>query len=87
MRGLAKGLAVVALGLTALLLLRILTLPPVTGSEPAWSPDGSELLFSSDRDGGRVSYRMPLPGGEVQRVTPPGESAHYPAWSPDGQPI
>ena len=52
--------AFVVLGVAALLAVRILTLPPVTGSEPSWSPDGATLLFSSDRDGERAIYSLRL---------------------------
>lgn len=37
--------------------------------QPAWSPDGSSLVFVSDRDGGSHLYRVALRGGTVDRLT------------------
>jgi Ca2+-binding RTX toxin-like protein len=62
--------------------------------EPAWSPDGSRIAFSSDRDGHYEIYTMAADGTDVQQVTfvPQGESWEYnqsfePTWSPDGTQI
>jgi len=36
---------------------------------PAWSPDGSRLIFTSDSAGGPQLYTMPAAGGMMQRVS------------------
>ena len=36
---------------------------------PAWSPDGSMIAFSSDRNGGNDVYVMPSKGGSAKRLT------------------
>ncbi len=59
---------------------------------PRWSPDGSRILFNSDRDASCVtptcgrygSYVMAADGtGPVTRLIPPGFETTA-AWSPDG---
>lgn len=53
--------------------------------DPALSPDGNQLAFASNREGGWDLYLLHLARGEVQRLTDtPGYEGH-PAWSPDGQ--
>ena len=56
--------------------------------QPDWSPDGQQILFLSDRDGGINTYVMDADGQNVRRLTnypPEGEFADAPAWSPDGK--
>ena len=54
-------------------------------AEPRWSPDGSQLAFTSDRDDKAMQlYVMPLAGGEPRRLTTLKEDVTQPAWSPDG---
>ncbi len=51
---------------------------------PALSPDGTQLAFSSNRDGGWQIYVWDLQNGEISRLTDhPGYKAS-PTWSPDG---
>lgn len=60
---------------------------------PRWSPDGTELVFISDRGGKRNIWTMPSTGGEPRLLT--GNITHpsfylfitYPTWSPDGKNI
>ncbi|HEX6342310.1 hypothetical protein [Umezawaea sp.] len=56
-------------------------------SWPTFSPDGTQVAFSGDRDGDREVYRMPVAGGAVTRVTDePNGDAGEPAWNPvDGR--
>ncbi len=53
--------------------------------DPALSPDGNQLAFASDREGGWDLYLLRLDRDEIQRLTDtPGYEGH-PVWSPDGQ--
>lgn len=53
--------------------------------EPAISPDGQTIAFSSDRGGRPMIYTMPVDGGSAQRLTFAGYYNASPAWSPDGK--
>ncbi|HEY3051084.1 MAG TPA: DPP IV N-terminal domain-containing protein [Gaiellaceae bacterium] len=55
---------------------------------PAWSPDGTKLAFSSNRDGNWEIYMMNADGSGSTRLTH-NRSADdaAPAWSPDGTKI
>jgi len=49
---------------------------------PAWSPDGTRIAFSSDREGMPQVYVMNVDGTGVERLS--DVEGEYPAWSPDG---
>ena len=51
--------------------------------DPAWSPDGSRLAFSSDRDGTLDLYLWRAGDGSIERLTE-GAGGTLAAWSPDG---
>jgi Tol biopolymer transport system component len=53
---------------------------PEADSEPAFSPDGAQIAFRSERDGGGI-FVMGVTGESVRRLT---DFGHNPAWSPDG---
>jgi Periplasmic component of the Tol biopolymer transport system len=56
--------------------------------EPAVSPDGSKVAFSSDRSGrAPMIYVMDANGNNVKRITFAGQFNSTPAWSPDGKKI
>ncbi len=60
---------------------------PATKSdaEPRWSPDGSALAFTSNRDGDTMQlYVVPVAGGEARKLTALKEDVTQPVWSPDG---
>jgi len=70
----------------------LVALPTVAGgdSEPAWSPDGKRLAFTSLRDGRPLIYVMDLMDQSVKRLTDPAPDfteARQPAWSPFGNQI
>ena len=56
---------------------------PEDDSQPAFSPDGSQLAFRSERDGGGI-FLMGVTGESVRRLT---DFGYNPAWSPDGRRI
>lgn len=54
---------------------------------PAWSPDGTRVVFTSTRDGDPEIYLADVGTGSLRRLTTaPGRDAH-PAFSPDGTQI
>lgn len=53
--------------------------------EPAVSPDGKKVAFSSDRPGRTMIYVMDADGSGVKRLTFAGQFNASPAWSPDGK--
>ncbi|WP_425259290.1 TolB family protein [Rubrivivax sp. RP6-9] len=53
---------------------------------PAWSPDGRQIAFASNRDGTDFKlWVMHADGSNVRQLTSGGSSADvFPSWSPDG---
>ena len=68
-----------------------LTENPAVESMPAFSPDGKEIAFLSDRDRGNQVFVMPAGGGEAWPITGCANGIHNAVsafeWSPDGQSI
>lgn len=67
-------------------------LPTVPGAdlEPAWSPDGNRIAFTSLRDGPMLIYLFNLQDQSVTRLTDPSpdfDAARQPSWSPVGNQI
>jgi len=54
-------------------------------TEPVFSPDGASIYFTSDRGGSPQIYRMPVVGGNAQRVTFEGTYNVSPRITPDGK--
>jgi len=52
-----------------------------------WSPDGSQILFWSDRDGNYEVYVMNADGSDQRRLTNNPASDQPSDWSPDGSQI
>ena len=87
-----RSIAFVALG--DLWLMRIgsppenLTRDRFLDAEPAWSPDGTRLVYSTDRGGGLLNlWIRDVATGEDRQLTRLRTSAMSPAWSPDGSRI
>jgi len=59
---------------------------PKRYTAPRWSPNGTELAFLSDGDGGPVQlYVMPVGGGEARKLTSLETDVGPAVWSPDGK--
>jgi serine/threonine protein kinase/Tol biopolymer transport system component len=56
---------------------------PADDTQPAFSPDGRQVAFRSEREGGGL-FVMNAEGGAVTRLTFAG---YHPAWSPDRRQI
>lgn len=53
--------------------------------QPAWSPDGEWITFSSDRDGNCEIYKIRVDGTDLSRLTTEPGIDCRPQWSPDAQ--
>ena len=58
-----------------------------TSQEPARSPDGTRVAFSTFRDGDKEVYVMDSDGGDPVNLTRHHAFDSSPAWSPDGRRI
>ncbi|MBI3490879.1 MAG: PD40 domain-containing protein, partial [Acidobacteria bacterium] len=63
---------------------RRLMTDPAVDTEPAWSPDGKSLAYSSDRGGSMNIWIRDLQSGADRQVTRGTAAAMTPVWSPDG---
>jgi dipeptidyl aminopeptidase/acylaminoacyl peptidase len=65
-----------------------LTVPPMQAIEPRWSPDGAQIAFEGQFDGGpRRLFLIPATGGPPKEALPGGSPQGVPSWSPDGASI
>jgi TolB protein len=64
-----------------------LTDDPADDYTPAWSPDGRQIAFYSERDGNYEIYVMNSDGSGLVRLTDHPANDRWPAWSPDGKKI
>jgi Tol biopolymer transport system component len=62
-----------------------LTSAPGLEDDPAISPDGKFLAYTSDERGNLDVFVRPLGGGEAIRITDDPADDAQPAWSPDGK--
>jgi len=64
---------------------RQLTTAQAKETAPRWSPDGTRLVFLSDRSGDKQVWSIPVGGGEARALTSGKLSPADPVWSPDGR--
>ncbi|HEV8264192.1 MAG TPA: Ig-like domain-containing protein [Gemmatimonadales bacterium] len=58
-----------------------------SGTDPAFSPDGSRIAFVSSRDGNAELYVMNADGTGATRLTTDPQADGRPAFTPDGQTV
>ena len=63
------------------------TFDPVDAYDPAWSPDGLFIAFTSDRDGFAAIHVVDPDSGADRRLYGNDHNAWDPSWSPDGAQI
>jgi TolB protein len=56
-----------------------------TDYDPAWAPDGSSIVFTSERDGSAELYRVKPDGSGLERLTDNPAYDDQAAFSPDGK--
>jgi TolB protein len=64
---------------------RRLTTSPEIDTDASFSPDGSRIVFESDRSGSQQLYVMNADGSGQRRITFGNGAYASPEWSPDGQ--
>ncbi|HMP16134.1 MAG TPA: S9 family peptidase, partial [Gemmatales bacterium] len=64
---------------------RQLTTTSKKDRHPRWSPDGTKILFESNRSGTNQLWVIDLAGGEAQQITSISTGASTGIWSPDGK--
>ena len=64
-----------------------LTDDPGWDGTPAWSPDGTQIAFSSERLGSPVIMLMNADGSDQRALTDASYASLMPTWSPDGTQI
>jgi Tol biopolymer transport system component len=53
--------------------------------DPAWSPDGSSIVFTSERDGSADLFRIDVDGTNLERLTDTPAYDDQAAFAPDGK--
>ncbi|MCW5873851.1 MAG: PD40 domain-containing protein [Anaerolineales bacterium] len=64
-----------------------LTSMPGFDCYPSFSPDGTKLVYMSERDGNRDLFIIDMEGNELLQLTDHPGYDYEPAWSPDGEQI
>jgi Tol biopolymer transport system component len=67
--------------------LRRLTVDSAVDSVPAWSPDGREIAFNSDRSGRPQVWLMAADGSNQRALVAGPGGSFVGGWSPDGSKI
>ena len=59
---------------------------PAFESQPRYSPDGTEIVFVSDRSGGQNLWVLSADGSDTTQITRGNDNLYTsPEWSPDGE--
>jgi hypothetical protein len=66
-------------------MLRQLTSDPLPSGSPAWSPDGTTLIFARGAVGARDIYALGADGNDLRRLTLSTADESSPAWSSTGR--
>jgi len=66
-------------------LIHIQTANRLWDSEPAWSPDGQQIAYVSEREGRRNIYVSDIFGDNERQITDSRGRDYWPSWSPDGR--
>jgi Tol biopolymer transport system component len=61
------------------------TFHPTDDTDPVWSPDGRELVFTSNPKGQDDLYRKVVGGGEEQPLFESGQQKYPKSWTSDGE--
>ncbi len=61
--------------------------PGLDAQDPMWSPNGSQLLFTSDQSGNREVFSMAASGSNRKNLTNRANNDDQARWSPDGTQI
>lgn len=64
-----------------------LTVHPAVDSTPRWSPDGTQIAFTSNRYGSNDVFTMKQDGTDIQRLTFDSASETISSWTPDSKRI
>lgn len=65
---------------------RKIRLPEIESfNNPAWSPDGKEIVVSGQKNGNIDLYSYHLETGELKQITSDGYAELQPDWSPNGR--
>ncbi len=59
----------------------------IYSTEPAWWPDSTSIVYASNRGGTRNIWRIPVGGGEPERLTAGAGADGFPQVSPQGHAI
>jgi TolB protein len=63
-----------------------LTKNPADDAFPAWSPDDTQIAFTSKRDAANYElYVINADGSQVMRLTKSLDDKSFPVWTPDGR--
>lgn len=62
-----------------------LTTHSALDSGAAFSPDGAQIAFNSEREGFKMLYTMPADGGEPKQLTFHTDGCDLREWTPDGK--